>query len=91
MPVTIVAKQNTAETSEHVWRQVNDGCPIPESAGAISVAALLGVKVLHLFGVSLDAFMVAGGGLLAWLGFAMLRGLPPGPNMDSSFSEVTRI
>jgi multiple antibiotic resistance protein len=36
------------------------------------------VKVLHLFGVSLDAFMVAGGGVLAWLGFAMLRGLPPG-------------
>jgi multiple antibiotic resistance protein len=38
----------------------------------------VGVKVLHLFGVSLDAFMVAGGGVLAWLGFAMLRGLPPG-------------
>jgi MarC family integral membrane protein len=36
------------------------------------------VKVLNLFGVSLDAFMVAGGGVLAWLGFAMLRGLPPG-------------
>ena len=34
--------------------------------------------MLHLFGVSLDAFMVAGGGVLAWLGFAMLRGLPPG-------------
>jgi small neutral amino acid transporter SnatA (MarC family) len=31
--------------------------------------------VLHLFGVSLDAFMVAGGGALAWLGFSMLRGL----------------
>ena len=23
--------------------------------------------------------MVAGGGVLAWLGFSMLRGLPPGP------------
>jgi multiple antibiotic resistance protein len=45
----------------------------------LTVAALVGVKVLHLFGVSLDAFMVAGGGVLAWLGFAMLRGLPPGP------------
>jgi multiple antibiotic resistance protein len=44
----------------------------------LTVAALLGVKVLYLFGVSLDAFMVAGGGVLAWLGFAMLRGLPPG-------------
>jgi len=45
----------------------------------LTVAALVGVKVLHLFGVSLDAFMVAGGGVLAWLGFAMLRGSPPGP------------
>jgi multiple antibiotic resistance protein len=44
----------------------------------LAVAALVGVKVLHLFGVSLDAFMVAGG-VLAWLGFSMLRGLPPGP------------
>ena len=45
----------------------------------LTVAALVEVKVLHLFGVSLDAFMVAGGGVLAWLGFSMLRGLPPGP------------
>jgi len=30
--------------------------------------------LLHLFGVSLDAFMVAGGGVLAWMGFSMLRG-----------------
>jgi multiple antibiotic resistance protein len=37
-------------------------------------AALAGTNVLHLFGVSLDAFMVAGGGVLAWMGFAMLSG-----------------
>jgi multiple antibiotic resistance protein len=43
----------------------------------LTVAALVGVKVLHLFGVSLDAFMVAGGGVLAWMRFSMLRGLPP--------------
>jgi len=40
-------------------------------------AALAGTKVLHLFGVSLDAFMVAGGGALAWMGFSMLSGRPP--------------
>ena len=34
---------------------------------------------LAVFGVSLDAFMAAGGGVLAWMGFSMLRGLPPGP------------
>lgn len=37
-------------------------------------AALIGTQLLHLFGVSLDAFMVAGGGVLAWMGFSMLSG-----------------
>jgi len=37
-------------------------------------AALIGVRLLELFGVSLDAFMVAGGGVLAWMGFSMLSG-----------------
>jgi multiple antibiotic resistance protein len=50
------------------------------AAGAIliilTLAALLGMQLLHLFGVSLDAFMVAGGGVLAWMGFAMLSGQP---------------
>jgi multiple antibiotic resistance protein len=40
----------------------------------LTAAALAGTKVLHLFGVSLDAFMVAGGGVLAWMGFSMLSG-----------------
>jgi multiple antibiotic resistance protein len=37
------------------------------------VAALVGARVLQIFGVSLDAFSVAGGGVLAWIGFSMLR------------------
>jgi multiple antibiotic resistance protein len=36
------------------------------------VAALVGARVLEIFGVSLDAFSVAGGGVLAWIGFTML-------------------
>jgi len=40
----------------------------------LSLAALIGTQLLHLFGVSLDAFMVAGGGVLAWMGFSMLSG-----------------
>ncbi len=40
----------------------------------LALAALFGARVLHLFGVSLDAFSVAGGGVLAWIGFSMLRG-----------------
>ena len=37
------------------------------------VAALVGARLLQLFGVSLDAFSVAGGGVLSWIGFTMLR------------------
>jgi multiple antibiotic resistance protein len=38
------------------------------------IAALAGARVLDVFGVSLDAFSVAGGGVLSWIGFTMLRG-----------------
>ena len=40
-------------------------------------AALAGARVLHVFGVSLDAFSIAGGGVLTWIGFSMLRGNSP--------------
>ena len=40
----------------------------------LTVSALIGTQLLNLFGVSLDAFMVAGGGVLAWMGFSMLSG-----------------
>lgn len=38
----------------------------------LAIAAVVGTRLLHLFGISLDAFMVAGGGVLAWMGFGML-------------------
>jgi multiple antibiotic resistance protein len=44
----------------------------------LALAAMFGAKVLHMFGVSLDAFSVAGGGVLAWIGFSMLGGSPSG-------------
>jgi multiple antibiotic resistance protein len=47
------------------------------------VAALVGTRVLRLFGVSLDAFSVAGGGVLSWIGFTMLRG-NSAPSQDTS-------
>jgi multiple antibiotic resistance protein len=40
----------------------------------LAVAALLGVRVLAVFGISLSAFQVAGGIVLVWMGFSMLRG-----------------
>ncbi len=41
------------------------------------VAALAGARLLQIFGVSLDAFSTAGGGVLTWIGFSMLRGISP--------------
>jgi multiple antibiotic resistance protein len=41
------------------------------------VAALAGARVLQIFGISLDAFSIAGGGVLTWIGFSMLRGNSP--------------
>jgi multiple antibiotic resistance protein len=38
------------------------------------IAALFGAQLLKAFGISLDAFQVAGGIVLAWMGFSMLRG-----------------
>lgn len=37
------------------------------------LAALFGAKLLQMFGVSLDAFSVAGGFVLAWMGIGMLK------------------
>jgi len=37
-------------------------------------AAIAGASLLKLFGISLDAFQVAGGMVLVWMGFLMLRG-----------------
>src|SRR5262245_29123496 len=38
------------------------------------IAALVGARVLKIFGVSLYAFSIAGGGVLSWIGLSMLRG-----------------
>ena len=44
------------------------------SLTVLVILALAGTRLLDLFGVSLDAFMVAGGGVLAWMRFSMLSG-----------------
>ena len=40
----------------------------------LCLAALAGAQLLKVFGISLQAFQVAGGMVLAWMGFIMLRG-----------------
>src|SRR5262245_17645338 len=47
------------------------------------IAALVGARVLKIFGVSLDAFSIAGGGVRTCIGFSMLRG-------SSEVSDVAR-
>ena len=49
----------------------------------LALAALVGTHLLDLFNVSLDAFMVAGGGVLAWRGFSMLSGKGTSPPPDA--------
>jgi multiple antibiotic resistance protein len=38
------------------------------------VSALIGLKVLSIFGISLDVFRIVGGMIVAYMGFDMLRG-----------------
>jgi multiple antibiotic resistance protein len=52
----------------------------------LTIAALIGTKLLQLFGVSLDAFMVAGGGVLAWMGFSMISREPAQAESNSAQS-----
>jgi multiple antibiotic resistance protein len=51
------------------------------------VAAFFGAQVLNLFGVSLDAFSVAGGGVLVWIGAAMLTGHGSATAPDHNVAE----
>src|SRR6516164_3511627 len=43
------------------------------------IAALVGARVLQIFGISLEAFSIAGGGVLSWIGFTMMLGRSPEP------------
>ncbi len=53
----------------------------------LALAALFGAKLLNMFGVSLDAFSVAGGGVLVWMGFSMLIG----SSSSSDHSKATPV
>jgi multiple antibiotic resistance protein len=50
-------------------------------------AALFGTKLLALFGISLDAFAVAGGGILIWIGIGMFN---PEAGKTSASAESSR-
>jgi multiple antibiotic resistance protein len=52
------------------------------------LAALLGERLLNAFGISLDVFSVAGGGVLVWMGFSMLRGVTAPEGASSSLTSL---
>jgi multiple antibiotic resistance protein len=56
----------------------------------LTLAALVGARILHIFGVSLDAFSVAGGGVLAWIGFSMLGGTSSGDHQSQPDGEPSQ-
>ena len=46
----------------------------------LALSAFFGITVLNAFGISLSAFSVAGGLILAWMGFGMLSKKPDKPD-----------
>jgi multiple antibiotic resistance protein len=54
----------------------------------LALAAFFGTALLRAFGISLDAFQVAGGTVLVWMGFTMLRGpASKSPSKDTTQSD----
>jgi len=82
--VTILALINPAicavifSSAEHGRDSRNQVGDATKAAAAIliilAVAAVAGASVLSAFGISLDAFQVAGSVVLVWMGFSMLTG-----------------
>jgi multiple antibiotic resistance protein len=56
----------------------------------LCLAALGGAQLLKVFGISLPAFQVAGGMVLVWMGFIMLRG-NSSPTASESDAEATSL
>jgi multiple antibiotic resistance protein len=82
--VTVLALINPA-ISATIFAKVESGRPtnakvVAATKACIAIlavlvgAALVGTRVLSAFGISLDVFQVAGGVVLAWMGFGMLKG-----------------
>ena len=46
------------------------------------IAAFAGVSILNIFGVSLNAFSAAGGGILIWIGASMIKSAQSSPHAE---------
>jgi multiple antibiotic resistance protein len=74
-PAICAAIFSKVEASQPAKSQIADATKAMVAVLVIlSLAALVGTSLLRAFGVSLDAFQVAGGAVLVWMGFSMVRG-----------------
>ena len=65
---------NLARRQSRAWAVRNATMAVVIVGLVLVVAAFLGSPILKVFGISLDAFSVAGGGVLIFIGFSMLQG-----------------
>jgi multiple antibiotic resistance protein len=82
--VTVLAVINPVVCGSIFLTLTAKRAPAQRRSAAMSVAlsiliilvasALIGLKVLSIFGVSLDVFRIVGGMIIAYMGFDMLRG-----------------
>ena len=74
-PVMCMAMFQAAESGKTGTGRVGDATKaILTIAIILALAAFVGAPLLKMFGISLDAFSVAGGAVLSWIGFSMLAG-----------------
>jgi multiple antibiotic resistance protein len=52
------------------------------------VTALFGIRMLDLFGISLDVFSMAGGSVLVWMGSKMIRAATAPSSQPSSLTSL---
>lgn len=85
-PVICAAIFAKAEASQSAKSRIVDATKAMVAVLVIlSLAALVGTSMLRAFGISLSAFQVAGGAVLVWMGFSMLRGSDTKvPEVDSA-------
>jgi len=73
-PAICIAIFNRSESDRSRSERYRDAAKASLAVATILViSALLRTRILRAFGLSPEAFMVAGGIVLSWMGFAMLR------------------
>ncbi|MDX2437018.1 MAG: MarC family protein [Acidobacteriota bacterium] len=79
----------SAESSRSRAQRLGDAAKATAAILVIlELAALFGIRILNLFGISLDVFSIAGGGVLLWMGFSMLKGSNAGSSSGSSLTPL---